>query len=191
LKLSAFPVCPWPVTSWPPWRRKKDAKQVSEHRLQKQRAKSLAATSRLSLEKLYEQLAEGEVKDLNIIVKADVQGSIEALSEALKKLSTDEVKVHIVHSAVGSILESDVSLAAVTNAIIIGFHVRPAPKVTVMADEEHVDIRYYDVIYNAIKDVQDAMVGLMAPRFEKDLWDRPKSGRCLRFPDSAPSRVPW
>jgi translation initiation factor IF-2 len=145
----------------------KDAKQVSEHRLQKQRAKSLAATSRLSLEKLYEQLAEGEVKDLNIIVKADVQGSIEALSEALKKLSTDEVKVHIVHSAVGSILESDVSLAAVTNAIIIGFHVRPAPKVTVMADEEHVDIRYYDVIYNAIKDVQDAMVGLMAPRFEE------------------------
>ncbi len=145
----------------------KDAKQVSEHRLQKQRAKSLAATSRLSLEKLYEQMAEGEVKDLNIIVKADVQGSIEALSEALKKLATDEVKVNIVHSAVGSILESDVSLAAVTNAIIIGFHVRPAPKVSVMADEEHVDIRYYDVIYNAIKDVQDAMVGLMAPKFEE------------------------
>jgi translation initiation factor IF-2 len=145
----------------------KDAKQVSEHRLQQQRARALASTSRLSLEKLYEQMAEGEVKDLNIIIKADVQGSIEALAEALKKLSTDEVKVNIVHSGVGSILESDVSLAAVTNAIILGFHVRPAPKVSGMAEEEHVDIRYYDVIYNTIKDVQDAMLGLMSSKFEE------------------------
>lgn len=145
----------------------KDAKQVSEHRLQQQRARALASTSRLSLEKLYEQMAEGEVKDLNIIIKADVQGSIEALAEALKKLSTDEVKVNIVHSGVGSILESDVSLATVTNAIILGFHVRPAPKVSGMAEEEHVDIRYYDVIYNTIKDVQDAMLGLMSSKFEE------------------------
>ncbi len=145
----------------------KDAKQVSEHRLQQQRSRSLAATSRLSLEKLYEQMLEGEVKDLNIIIKADVQGSIEALAEALKKLSTDEVKVNIIHSAVGSIIESDVSLAAVTNAIILGFHVRPAPKVSGMADDEHVDIRYYDVIYHAIKDVQDALVGMMSSKFEE------------------------
>jgi len=145
----------------------KDAKQVSEHRLQQQRAKSLATTSRLSLEKLYEQMTEGEVKDLNIIIKADVQGSIEAIAEALKKLSTDEVKVNIIHSGVGSILESDVSLAAVTNAIILGFHVRPAPKVSGMAEDEHVDIRYYDVIYNVIKEVQDALVGLMSSKFEE------------------------
>lgn len=145
----------------------KDAKQVSEHRLQQQRSRSLATTSRLSLEKLYEQMLEGEVKDLNIIIKADVQGSIEALAEALKKLSTDEVKVNIIHSAVGSIIESDVSLAAVTNAIILGFHVRPAPKVSGMANDEHVDIRYYDVIYHAIKDVQDALVGLMSSKFEE------------------------
>jgi translation initiation factor IF-2 len=145
----------------------KDAKQISEHRLQKQRAKVLAGTSRLSLEKLYERMKEGVVKDLNLVIKADVQGSIEALKESLIKLSTGEVKINIIHAAVGPINESDISLAAVSNAIILGFHVRPSAKLAGFAEETHVDIRYYDVIYNAIKDIQDAMVGMMDSKFEE------------------------
>jgi len=145
----------------------KNAKQISEHRLQKQRAKVLAGTSRLSLEKLYEKLKEGAVKELNLLIKADVQGSIEALRESLLKLSTDEVKINIIHAAVGPINESDISLASVSNAIILGFHVRPTAKVASFAEEEHVDIRYYDIIYNAIKDIQDAMLGLMESKFEE------------------------
>ncbi len=145
----------------------KDAKQVSEHRMQKQRAKELARTSRMSLDKLYEKLMEGEVKDLNLIIKADVQGSIEALKDSLTKLSIDEVKISVIHSAVGPIRESDISLAAVSNAIILGFNVRPTAKVALIAEEENVDIRYYDIIYNAIKDIKDAMVGMMDAKFEE------------------------
>jgi len=145
----------------------KDAKQVSENRLQKQRAKELARTSRMSLEKLYEKLMEGEVKDLNLIIKADVQGSIEALKDSLTKLSIDEVKISVIHSAVGPIHESDISLAAVSNAIILGFNVRPTAKVALIAEEENVDIRYYDIIYHAIKDIKDAIVGMMDAKFEE------------------------
>jgi translation initiation factor IF-2 len=145
----------------------RSAKQVSMHRGQKQRTKELAQTNRLSLDKLYEQLQQGEVKDLNIILKADVHGSIEALIEALTKLSNDEVKVNVVHSASGTISESDLSLAAVSNAIIIGFNVRPTPKVQALAAEENVDMRFYNVIYDVIKDVKDAMVGMMESTYEE------------------------
>jgi translation initiation factor IF-2 len=145
----------------------KSAKQVSEHRGQKQRTKELAQTNRLSLEKLYEQIQQGEVKDLNIIIKADVHGSIEALGEALTKLSNEEVKVNVVHSATGTITESDISLAAVSNAIIIGFNVRPTPKVQAFAGEENVDMRFYNVIYDVIKDVKGAMVGLMESTYKE------------------------
>ncbi len=145
----------------------KNAKQVSEHRIQKQRSKELAQTNRLSLEKLYEQIQQGEIKDLNLIIKADVHGSIEALGEALTKLSNEEVNVNVVHSATGTITESDISLAAVSNAIIIGFNVRPTPKVQVFAGEENVDMRFYNVIYDVIKDVKSAMVGLMESTFKE------------------------
>ena len=145
----------------------RSAKQVSLHRGQKQRTKELAQTNRLSLDKLYEQMQQGEVKDLNIILKADVHGSIEALSEALTKLSNEEVKVNVVHSASGTITESDISLAAVSNAIIIGFNVRPTPKVQALAAEENVDMRFYNVIYDVIKDVKDAMVGMMESTYEE------------------------
>jgi translation initiation factor IF-2 len=147
----------------------RSAKQVSFHRGQKQRTKELAQTNRLSLDKLYEQMQQGEVKDLNIIIKADVHGSIEALGEALTKLSNDEVKVNVVHSASGTISESDVSLAAVSNAIIIGFNVRPTPKVQAFAAEENVDMRFYNVIYDVIKDVKGAMVGLMESTYEEHI----------------------
>jgi len=145
----------------------KRAKQVSEHRTQKQRSKELAQTNRLSLEKLYEQIQQGEVKDLNLIIKADVHGSIEALGEALTKLSNEEVKVKVVHSATGTITESDISLAAVSNAIIIGFNVRPTTKVQAYAAEENVDMRFYNVIYDVIKDVKGAMVGLMDSTYKE------------------------
>ncbi|MCJ7541169.1 MAG: translation initiation factor IF-2, partial [Desulfobacterales bacterium] len=145
----------------------KDARQVSSHRTQKQRSKELAKTSRLSLEKLYEKLQENEVKDLNLIIKADVHGSIEALTDALTKLSNEEVRISVIHSATGALNESDISLAAVSNAIILGFNVRPSSKIQMLAHEESVDIRFYNIIYNVIKDVKNAIVGMMSSTFEE------------------------
>jgi translation initiation factor IF-2 len=145
----------------------KAARQISLHRMQKQRTRDLAQTSRPSLESLFERMKEGELKDLNLILKADVHGSIEALSDALTKLSNEEVKVNVVHAATGAITESDVSLATVSEAIIIGFNVRPSPKVQALAGEENVDMRFYNVIYDVINDVKAAMTGLMASRFEE------------------------
>jgi len=145
----------------------KSAKQVSEHRLQKQRSLELAKTSRVSLEGLFERMKEGEVKDLNVIIKADVHGSIEALSDSLAKLSNEEVSIQVIHSGTGTVNESDISLAAVSEAIIIGFNVRPSAKVQAMANEEQVDMRFYNVIYNVIKDVKDAIVGMMDSTYEE------------------------
>ena len=145
----------------------KAARQISLHRMQKQRTRELAQTSRPSLESLFERMKEGELKDLNLILKADVHGSIEALSDALTKLSNEEVKVNVVHAATGAITESDVSLATVSEAIIIGFNVRPSPKVQALAGEENVDMRFYNVIYDVINNVKAAMTGLMASRFEE------------------------
>ena len=147
----------------------KSAKQVSMHRGQKHRSKELAQTNRLSLDKLFEQMQQGEVKDLNIIIKADVHGSNEALVEALTKLSNEEVKVNVIHSATGTITESDISLATVSNAIIMGFNVRPTPKVQALAAEENVDLRFYNVIYDVIKDVKGALVGLMASTYKEHI----------------------
>jgi translation initiation factor IF-2 len=160
----------------------KDAKQVSAHRAQKQRSKELAKTSRLSLEKLYEKMREGEVKDLNLIIKADVKGSIEALADSLVKLSNNEVKINVIHSGTGTITESDVSLAAVSNAIIIGFNVRPSQKVTEFAAEENVDMRFYNVIYNVIQEVKDAIVGMMASTFEERILGRAEVREVFHVP---------
>jgi translation initiation factor IF-2 len=163
----------------------KDARQVSLHRVQKQRSKDLTKTTRLSLDKLFEQMKDGLVKDLNIIIKADVHGSIEALGDSLVKLSNEEVNINVVHAATGAITESDVSLATVSDAIIIGFNVRPSAKVQAMAAEEHVDMRFYNIIYNVIKDVKDAIVGMMKSTFQerilgraevRDLFHVPKVG---------------
>jgi len=115
----------------------KNAKQVSAHRVQKQRSKELATTGRLSLEKLYEQIQKNEVKDLNIIIKADVHGSIEALGDSLIKLSNEEVRINVIHTATGTLTESDISLATVSDAIIIGFNVRPTSKIQALAHEEN------------------------------------------------------
>jgi translation initiation factor IF-2 len=150
----------------------KDARQVSQHRTQKQRSKELAKTNRLSLEGLFEKMQKGEVKDLNLIIKADVDGSIEALRDSLVKLSNEEVSINVVHAATGTITESDISLAAVSNAIIIGFNVRPNAKVQELAAEENVDMRFHNVIYNVIKEVKDSIVGMMESTFEERLLGR-------------------
>jgi translation initiation factor IF-2 len=150
----------------------KDAKQVSTHRSHQARSKELAKNTRMSLEGLFAQLGEGAVKELNIIIKADVHGSIEALKDSLGKLATGEVKIKVVHSATGTITESDVSLATVSNAIILGFNVRPVTKVQNMAKDENVDMRFYDIIYDAIKDLKDAMVGMMASTFNEVILGR-------------------
>jgi translation initiation factor IF-2 len=160
----------------------KDAKQVSLHRTQKQRSKELAKSSRLSLDKLFEKMKAEEVKDLNIILKADVHGSIEALRDSLTKLSNEEVNINVVHAATGTITESDVSLAAVSDAIIIGFNVRPTPKVQAMANEEQVDMRFHNVIYNVIKEVKDAIAGMMASTFEERILGQAEVRQLFNVP---------
>ena len=160
----------------------KDAKQVSAHRIQKQRSKELAKTSRLSLDKLYEQMQENEVKALNLIIKADVHGSIEALSDALTKLSNEEVRINVIHSATGALNESDISLAAVSDAIIIGFNIRPSSKIQTLASEENVDIRFYNIIYNIIKDIKSAILGMMASTFEERTLGRAEVREVFHIP---------
>ncbi len=160
----------------------KDARQVSQHRTQKSRSKELAKTNRLSLEGLFEQMQQGEVKDLNLIIKADVDGSIEALRDSLVKLSNEEVSINVVHVATGAITESDISLAAVSNAIIIGFNVRPNAKVQELAAEENVDMRFHNVIYNVIKEVKDAIVGMMESIYEERVLGRAEVRQTFHVP---------
>jgi len=150
----------------------KDAKQISETRLQKQRAKELAKKSRANLENLFQNLGSDKIQELKLIVKADVQGSIEALTDSLKELAKDEVDLTIVHSAVGTVNESDVSLAAVSDAIILGFNVRPNSQVRNFAKDEGVDMRFYDVIYDVINDIKSAIEGLMPSIFEENIIGR-------------------
>ncbi|MEW6188129.1 MAG: translation initiation factor IF-2 [Thermodesulfobacteriota bacterium] len=141
----------------------KTARQIGEARLQKKREAELSKTSKITLEKLYEQIQEGQIKELNIILKADVQGSIEAISEALNKLSTSAIKVNIIHSSPGIITETDIMLASASKAIIIGFNVRPNHKVQELGEQEQVDVRFYDIIYQLVSDIKDAMVGMLEP----------------------------
>ncbi len=150
----------------------KDAKQISEHRMQKERAKELAKKSRANLEKLFANMGSDEIKELKLIIKADVHGSLEALNDSVMKLAQEEVDIKIVHSGTGAINESDVSLAAVSDAIIIGFNVRPTPKVRDLAKEENIDMRFYDIIYNVINDIKAALTGLMPSTFHENILGR-------------------
>ena len=146
----------------------KDARNFAETYISEGKAKLLEETrSRMSLDDLFSQIQSGDVKELDIIVKADVQGSVEAVKQSLVKLSNDEVVVKIIHGGVGAINESDVTLASASNAIIIGFNVRPDPTAKVTAENEGVDIRLYKVIYNAIEDVEAAMKGMLDPVYEE------------------------
>lgn len=150
----------------------KQAKEIATLRQIKQRELELAKHSKMSLDELYKQIQSGEVKDLNVIIKADVQGSAEALSESLRKQSTEAVRLNVIHTAVGAITESDVNLASASNAIIIGFSIRPEVKAQSLAEKEGVDIRLYNVIYDAVDDVRKAMEGLLAPVFKEKYLGR-------------------
>jgi translation initiation factor IF-2 len=145
----------------------KTAKHLMETRKRKAREKALNASSKVTLDDLFSQIEKGNLKQLNIIVKADVQGSVEAVKQSLEKLSNDEVKVKVIHANVGAVTESDVTLANVSNAIIIGFNVRPEPIAKDMAEKSEVEIKTYSVIYNAIEDVQAAMKGMLDPVFKE------------------------
>jgi translation initiation factor IF-2 len=150
----------------------KDARQIAEHRAQKKREAELSQAKGVSLEGFFDQMREGEVQELKLVIKADVQGSVEAVVEAVGKLGNEQVKVDVIHSATGAITESDVMLAAASNAIIIGFNVRPAGKVNETAEQERVDIRTYEVIYQILDDVTAALTGMLAPVLEEDVIGR-------------------
>jgi translation initiation factor IF-2 len=158
------------------------ARQVAEFRQSKQRETELAKTSRVSLEDLYSQIKTGDVKELRVVLKADVQGSVEALTEALGRLSTGEVKFRVIHGSVGGITESDILLAAASNAIVIGFNVRPEPKGASLAAQEGVDVRLYTIIYEAIADVRAAMEGLLAPTFREQTHGRVEIRQIFTIP---------
>jgi len=145
----------------------KMAKSVSESRQLKAREHELAAASKVSLDNLFEKMAEQNLKELRVVLRSDVQGTLEAFGQAAEKLSTDEIRVRVLHEGTGSITENDVHLAAASDAIIIGFNVRPSVKVKELAEQERVDIRFYDVIYHALEDIQKAMVGMLEPTFEE------------------------
>ena len=141
----------------------KDAKTISESRQAHHRAAQLGPQSRVSLDDLFQQIQEGDIKELNIIVKGDVQGSVEAVFDSLQTLSTDEVKINVIHQAVGGITETDILLASASNAIVVGFNVHPTTGALIAKENEDIDIRTYSVIYNLISDVQAAMEGLLDP----------------------------
>ncbi|MDW7644586.1 MAG: translation initiation factor IF-2 [Desulfuromonadales bacterium] len=145
----------------------KTAKDVAQHRQQKLREAELAKTSKISLEQLYARIQQGDVKELKVIIKGDVQGSVEAVKDSLLKLSTDACRLLVIHTGVGGITESDVTLATASDAIVLGFNVRPEAKATSLAEAEGVDIRLYNIIYDAVADIRDAMEGLLAPTFRE------------------------
>ena len=148
------------------------ARQISLYRQEKEREKELSKLSKVSLEELYDQIKKGEVKELNVVIKADVQGSIEAVKEALRKVSTEAVKVNVIHDAVGGITETDVNLASASNAIIIGFNVRAVPKAQALAEEGKVDVRNYSIIYDAVEDIKKALEGLLEPTYKEHVLGR-------------------
>ncbi|MCG4570844.1 translation initiation factor IF-2 [Clostridium cochlearium] len=149
----------------------KTAREMAEKRKEKSRNEYLS-TNKVSLEDLYSQIKEGKIKELNIIVKADVQGTIEAIRQSLEKLSTDEVKVRVIHGGVGAITETDVILANASSAVIIGFNVRPDSNAIVSAEKENVEIKTYRVIYSAIEDIKKAMIGMLEPEYKEVIQGR-------------------
>jgi len=146
-----------------------DARNIANKRLQLQREQGLRSQKHITLDEIGRRLAIGNFKELNIIVKGDVDGSIEALSDSLLKLSTEEIQVNIIHKSVGQISESDVLLASASDAIIIGFQVRPSGGARKLAEQESIDIRLYSIIYDAINEVKAAMEGMLAPEFEEKI----------------------
>jgi translation initiation factor IF-2 len=150
----------------------KSGRQVAQSRSLKQRSAQMIRQKKVSLEDFYTQMQEGETKELNLILKVDVQGSLEPIRHALSKIGTTQVRVRFIHEGVGGIRETDVLLAQASNAIILGFNVRPDSKAAVLAEKEKVDIKFYSVIYDAIEDVRKAMEGLLAPTIREKVLGR-------------------
>jgi translation initiation factor IF-2 len=160
----------------------KKARQIAALRQQRRREEHIQRTARVTLEDLYRQIKEGEVKELNVLIKADVQGSVQAVRDTLEKLSTAEVRLRVIQGAVGGITESDVMLASASNAIIIGFNVRPTPKARELAEREAVDIRLYTIIYDLIADVRAALEGLLEPEVTERIMGRAEVRETFNIP---------
>jgi translation initiation factor IF-2 len=159
----------------------KKARSIADYWVRKTREKEISSFSKVTLEQLYQRIKEG-VKDCNVIIKADVQGSIGAISDALNKLSTDDIKLRIIHSSTGAISETDVMLASASRAIIIGFNVRPDARVVDIAQQEGVEIKLYDIIYNVIADVRAAMEGLLEPEYKEVVHGRAEVRELFKVP---------
>jgi translation initiation factor IF-2 len=158
------------------------ARQLADKRMQLKRESELLQTQKVTLSDLFSKIKEGEIKELKLIVKADVQGSIEAIRQSLERLSNEEVKVKVIHGGVGAINEGDVTFAAAANAIVIGFNVRPDSSAKRMAEKENVDIQLYRVIYNIIEDVQKAMEGMLDPEFKEVVVGRAEVRAVYKVP---------
>lgn len=160
----------------------KIAREIAENRKEKLREEVLARNASTTLEKLFSQIQEGEVKELNLIIKGDVQGSVGALIASLEKLNNENVKVNIIHTGVGTVTESDVMLAGTAGAIIIGFNIRPSTAVQTMADRENIQIRTYRVIYDVIDDVENAMKGMLDPEFKEEILGKVEIRTTFKVP---------
>ena len=172
----------------------KDARTISEERQDKYRISKLGAHSHVSLEDLFQQIQEGDIKELNVIVKGDVQGSVQAISESLLKLSTPEVKINIIHEATGGITETDILLASASDAIVVGFNVHPTTEAVKATETEGIDVRTYTVIYNILTDIRSAMEGLLDPEVKEVIIGRAEVREIFKVPRSglvAGSYVNW
>jgi translation initiation factor IF-2 len=158
------------------------ARKIAEYRQRKAREAEAAKEVKVSLEKLFEKLKEGEIKELNMVLKADTQGTLEALKSSLSKLSTDKVKINIIRAGIGAISESDVMLASASNAIVVGFNVKPTSNAKNVAKEERVEIKFYEVIYQLIDDIKKAMTGLLEPKFEEHITGIAEVRATFRIP---------
>jgi translation initiation factor IF-2 len=158
------------------------ARQIGEFRQQKLREQQLAKSARLTLDQLHQQVEEGKVVELPIVLRADVQGSVEVLTDTLNKLSTDKVKIRIIHAGAGAITDTDVLLASASNAIIVGFNVRPQKSAEDLADKEDIDVRLHTVIYNVTDEIKKAMEGLLEPTFQENLLGRAEVRNVFRVP---------
>lgn len=159
----------------------KKARNIGQYWIRKERERDLSASSKITLEQLYQRIKEG-AKELRVIVKADVQGSVEALNDALNKLSTSDIKVKIIHSSTGTITENDVMLASASDAVIIGFNVRPDTRVAELAEHEGIDVKLYDIIYNVIADIRAAMEGLLEPIYKEVVQGRAEVREVFKVP---------
>lgn len=195
----AYPSMPVEITGWsdvPEVGEKvlvtdeKIAKEIAGLRLNEKKLEDQKASSRISLDDFYKQMQNTGIKELNLIIKGDVGGSIEALAQSLLRLSTNEVKVNVIHSAVGAVTETDVMLASASNAIIIGFNVRPDIKARKYGEEENIDIRMYRVIYEAIDDVKRPWKVCSNLNTGRNTWAGPRCGRHSRCPWLGPLPVP-